>query len=45
MTAASKAIASEGLKRRAVSLGMVKAFDQGMQFLLPIVLVLSLIHI
>jgi len=39
MTAASKAIASQGLKRRAVSLGMVKAFDQGMQFLLPIVLV------
>jgi O-antigen/teichoic acid export membrane protein len=33
------AIAWQGLKRRALSLGMVKAFDQGMQFLLPIVLV------
>src|SRR5438552_7613990 len=39
MTAASKAIASQGLKRRALSLGMVKAFDQAMQFLLPVVLV------
>ena len=33
------AITLQGLKRRALSLGMVKAFDQGMQFLLPIVLV------
>jgi O-antigen/teichoic acid export membrane protein len=33
------AITLNGLKRRALSLGMVKAFDQGMQFLLPIVLV------
>jgi len=39
VTAASKAIASQGLKRRALSLGMVKAFDQAMQFLLPVVLV------
>ena len=39
MTAASKAIAAGGLKRRALSLGMVKAFDQAMQFLLPVVLV------
>ena len=39
MTAAGKAIASQGLKRRALSLGMVKAFDQAMQFLLPVVLV------
>ena len=39
MTAASKAIASHGLKRRALSLGMIKAFDQAMQFLLPVVLV------
>ena len=39
MTAASKAIAAHGLKRRALSLGMVKAFDQAMQFLLPVVLV------
>ena len=29
----------QGLKRRALSLGMVKAFDQGMQFVLPVVLV------
>lgn len=33
------AITLRGLKRRALSLGMVKAFDQGMQFLLPVVLV------
>jgi O-antigen/teichoic acid export membrane protein len=39
VTAASKAIAAGGLQRRALSLGMVKAFDQAMQFLLPIVLV------
>src|SRR5688572_17054358 len=39
MTAAAKAIALLGLKRRALSLGMVKAFAQAMQFLLPVVLV------
>jgi len=39
VTAAARAIAAEGLKRRALSLGMLKAFDQGMQFLLPVVLV------
>ncbi|OAI51598.1 hypothetical protein AYO46_07840, partial [Betaproteobacteria bacterium SCGC AG-212-J23] len=33
------AITLQGLKRRALSLGMVKTFDQAMQFLLPIVLV------
>lgn len=39
MTAASKAIPLAGLKRRALSLGAAKAFDQAMQFLLPVVLV------
>jgi len=39
MNAASKAIAAKGLARRALSLGAVKAFDQALQFLLPIVLV------
>ena len=39
MNAASKAIAAHGLKRRALSLGAVKAFDQLLQFLLPVVLV------
>lgn len=39
MSAAANTIASLGLKRRALSLGAVKAFDYGMQFLLPIVLV------
>jgi O-antigen/teichoic acid export membrane protein len=34
----SKAIPLQRLKRRALSLGSVKAFDQAMQFLLPIVL-------
>src|SRR3954466_12008749 len=38
MTAA-KAISLHGLKRRALSLGAVKAFDYAMQFLLPVVLV------
>jgi O-antigen/teichoic acid export membrane protein len=42
MSTASKAISLHGLKRRAFSLGVVKAFDQAMQFLLPIVLVRSL---
>ena len=39
MNSAAKAISLHGLKRRALSLGMVKAFDQAMQFLLPVVLV------
>ena len=39
MSAASKALPLQGLKRRALSLGAAKAFDQAMQFLLPVVLV------
>ena len=39
MNAATKAIAAQGLARRALSLGAVKAFDHALQFLLPIVLV------
>ena len=39
MTAAARTIASEGLKKRALSLGAVKAFDHALQFLLPVVLV------
>ena len=39
MSAAAKAIAAQGLARRAFSLGAVKAFDHAMQFLLPVVLV------
>ena len=39
MTAAAKAIAFRRLTRRALSLGVVKAFDKAMQFLLPVVLV------
>jgi O-antigen/teichoic acid export membrane protein len=39
MNAATKAIAAQGLARRALSLGAVKAFDQALQFLLPVVLV------
>src|SRR5213079_716154 len=39
MNAGAKAIAAQGLARRALSLGAVKAFDQALQFLLPIVLV------
>ena len=35
MTGAARAIASQGLKRRALSLGAVKAFDHALQFLLP----------
>ena len=42
MTSAAKAISLQGLKRRALSLGAVKAFDHAMHFLLPIVLVRSL---
>lgn len=41
MTSAAKAISLHGLKRRALSLGAVKAFDHAMHFLLPIVLVRS----
>jgi len=39
MNAAAKAIAAHGLARRAFSLGAVKALDQALQFLLPVVLV------
>jgi O-antigen/teichoic acid export membrane protein len=41
MTAAavSKGVRFQTLKRRALSLGAVKAFDHGLQFLLPLVLV------
>ncbi|HEX7052819.1 MAG TPA: oligosaccharide flippase family protein [Burkholderiales bacterium] len=39
MSAAARAIAAHGLTRRAFSLGAVKAFDQALQFLLPVVLV------
>lgn len=39
MSSASKALPLHGLKRRAMSLGAAKAFDQAMQFLLPVVLV------
>ena len=39
MNAAARAIAAQGLKRRALSLGAVKAFDHALQFVLPVVLV------
>jgi len=39
MNGAAKAISLQGLKRRALSLGAVKAFDHALQFLLPVVLV------
>ena len=39
MNGATKAIAAQGLARRAFSLGAVKAFDHALQFLLPVVLV------
>jgi O-antigen/teichoic acid export membrane protein len=39
MSAAAKAIAAQGLARRAFSLGAVKALDHALQFLLPVVLV------
>jgi O-antigen/teichoic acid export membrane protein len=42
MTSAAKAVAWQGLKRRALSLGAMKAFDNAMQFLLPVVLVRAL---
>ena len=38
MNTAAKAISWNGLKRRALSLGAVKAFDHATHFLLPIVL-------
>src|SRR5262245_51102129 len=34
-----KGVRMQSLKRRALSLGAVKAFDHGLQFLLPLVLV------
>jgi O-antigen/teichoic acid export membrane protein len=42
MNTAAKAMPWLGLKRRALSLGAMKAFDQAMQFLLPVVLVRAL---
>ncbi|TAK84961.1 MAG: hypothetical protein EPO20_12295 [Betaproteobacteria bacterium] len=39
MTTAAKAISLQRLKRRALSLGTVKVFDQALNFLLPVVLV------
>jgi O-antigen/teichoic acid export membrane protein len=42
MNTAAKAIAWHGLKRRALSLGALKALDQAMQFMLPVVLVRAL---
>ncbi|HET7198950.1 MAG TPA: oligosaccharide flippase family protein, partial [Burkholderiales bacterium] len=39
MSVAARAIAAHGLTRRAISLGAVKAFDQTLQFLLPVLLV------
>jgi O-antigen/teichoic acid export membrane protein len=39
VSTAAKAILSLGLKRRALSLGAVKAIDHALQFLLPVVLV------
>jgi O-antigen/teichoic acid export membrane protein len=39
MNTAAKAITLHGLKRRALSLGAVKAFDHAVQFLLPVILV------
>jgi O-antigen/teichoic acid export membrane protein len=38
MTAAAKPVSWSGLKRRALSLGAVKAFDHATHFLLPVVL-------
>ena len=38
MNTAAKAASLHRLKRRALSLGAVKAFDHAMQFLLPVVL-------
>ena len=39
MSTAAKAISLQRLKRRALSLGTVKVFDQAINFLLPVVLV------
>ena len=39
MSATGKAVAMHGLRRRALSLGVVKSFDYAMQFLLPMLLV------
>ena len=39
MNSAAKAISSQRLKRRALSLGVVKTVDQALQFLLPVILV------
>ena len=39
MSAASGGVSFARLKRRALSIGAVKAFDHAMQFLLPLVLV------
>ena len=39
MSSAAKAISSQRLKRRALSLGVVKTVDQALQFLLPVILV------
>jgi O-antigen/teichoic acid export membrane protein len=39
MTAATKSVPLHGLRRRALSLGVAKAFDYAMQFLLPVALV------
>jgi len=39
MTTAARALSLDGLKRRALSIGAAKAFDNAMQFLLPVVLV------
>jgi O-antigen/teichoic acid export membrane protein len=42
MSSAARTIASHGLKRRALSLGAVKAFDHALHFLLPVVLARAL---
>jgi O-antigen/teichoic acid export membrane protein len=42
MNTAAKVMPWLGLQRRALSLGAMKAFDQAMQFLLPVVLVRAL---
>jgi O-antigen/teichoic acid export membrane protein len=39
MNTAAKALSLRGLKRRALSLGAVKAVDHALQFLLPVILV------
>ena len=42
MSAASKALSLSLLRRRALSIGAVKAFDKAMQFVLPVILARSL---